>query len=259
MRALVYYVVGGAPEYAALLRASVASLRRHHPPCEVDVAVDVAVLCDADYARCLADVPARVCRTPPNADPVQASARKMQVFQLVPDIQAYDVVLYLDCDVLVLGRLDGLLRAVSKSDKPDALYTCREGGPAAHAHRYWSLGAYTDDQLAAFEREDVGVFNCGQFAFRPTPRVAAHFAAVCRLIDDDPQRRGFWEQAYANHHFNLARAVDDTVLDDTVLTPLVKLAARRPPAPPGVLLAHFSCATLPWHEKLHLMQAWRCA
>lgn len=247
MKTLVYYVVGGVPEYSNLLRSSVTSLRHHHPPEDVDV----AVLCDTNYAKCIADLSVRVCCTPTNkGNPVQASMRKMQVFQLVPDIEQYDVVLYLDCDTMVLGRLDDMLRAVSS---PDKLYTCREEGAEGHKREFWSLGHYTDEQLAELENDNVGVFNCGQFAFRPTPTMAAHFAAVCRLIDEDVERRGFWEQAYANHHFNLSRAIDDTVL-----TPRVELGARLPPPPEkeNVLIAHFSDASMPWRRKLQYMLAW---
>lgn len=246
MRALVYYVIGGAPDYAQLLRASVASLRKHHAAVEVDV----AVLCDADYARhvhCIDGV--RVLQTPPNGDdPVSASMRKMQAFRWVPDIRAYDVVLYLDCDTLVLGRLDEVLRGVSA---PDKLYTCREEGPDGHTRGYWSLGRYTQQQLEGMRRDGVGTFNCGQFAFKPTPEMEAHFAAVCRLTEEDVDRRGFWEQAYANHHFNASRAVDDTVL-----TPCVLLAARKPPAPPGVVIAHFTDASMPWWLKFQCMMEW---
>jgi hypothetical protein len=177
---------------------------------------------------------------------VKASGRKVQVFQFVSDIDKYDVVLYLDCDILVLGRLEGILRAVRA---PDKLYTCREMGPECHTHdqRFWSLaGGYTEEQVAALKRDDIGCFNAGQFVFRPTPQIAEHFAAVSRLIDDRPG--GFWEQSYLNHHFNLHRAVDDTVL-----TPYVQLGVRRAPVLPGILLAHFSDAAMPWQHKLYFM------
>lgn len=251
-RWLVYYVVGGEPGYAALLRESVASLRRHHPFAPRKWRrVDVAVLCDEAYAPHVSDLGPGVTlvTTPPNgADPVAASMRKVEAFR-IPGIERYDAVVYLDCDVLVAGRLDPVFEAVTA----DVLYTVREGGPECHDRGYWTLGRYTPEQLAALREAGTGVFNAGQFAFRPSAAMRDHFAAVKRLIDErTPDTPFFWEQSFMNHHFNLAGATDDGPL-----TPLVHLAACRDPPPPTALLVHFSDASVPYTEKLRCMRCMR--
>lgn len=241
---LVYYAVGGEPGYAALLRESLASLRRFHGPEEVAA----AVLCDAGYAphaaAAVEGLGAALVETPPNPGPVHASRRKAACFDLIPGLAAHDRVLFLDCDTLVLQPLRRLLDA---DLHPARLHSVREWGPDGHAIPFWSLQLYTPEQLARMEADGTGTFNAGQFMFRPTPEMRAHFDAVQRLLAAHPH--GFYEQAAMNHHFNLAGATDESLL-----TPAVHLFARRPPAPPGALLAHFCDFTLPWPRKLELMR-----
>jgi len=271
--ALVYYAVGGEQGYAVLLFESLASLRRHHPAPGfrsgggAQWAVDVAVLCDAAYAAHLRDgleqLGARAVHTPPNGTDVQlVSARKLETHLLetpLPEtrfapLASYDAVLYLDCDTLVLGALDPLFDAVAAGPS-DRLHVCREAGPEGHAHTpelpYWSIeGALHSRELEALLQQDTGVFNCGQFAFRPTPAMAEHFVRARALMREVPG--GFWEQSYANHHF----AAKARATHEAVLTPLVHLAAREAPAPAGTLIAHFSAAGTFWERKLGAMRAW---
>lgn len=237
----MYYVVGGQPEYSNLLRTSIASLRAHHDPTEVDI----AVLCDEAYAPCIDDLRSSgivVAHTAPNNScPVSSSMRKIDVFNALPSVVKYDVVLFLDCDIVVLGPLNPIFNGIKR---PDMLYTCREHGPDHHTHIFWSLGSYTREQLQTFVDKDIGVFNCGQYAFVPSHEMKRHFDVVRSLIASH-KGRFFYEQSFMNYHFNGTQAIDDTVL-----TPHVHLHALTTPAPPTTLIVHFANASVPWQVKL---------
>jgi hypothetical protein len=246
---LLFYTVGGPdPDYTSMLRESLASLRRFHPVDGVD-GVDVAVLCDESFVPYVAEelegLDARIVQTPPNATGVQASRRKIECFDLITDIHAYERVLFLDCDTLVLGSLRPWFTAPLE---PHTLYTASEAhgsdGHDGQDCRYYRVTPYTPEQLESLC--DVRVFNAGQFMFRPTPRMRQHFMQVQQLVAEHPD--SFYEQAAMNQHFNLSKATDDTLL-----TPAVHLGAKKPPAPPGCLLAHFTDCCAPWHAKLNFM------
>lgn len=246
IRSLVYYTVGGSDtDYVSLLRESVCSLRRFHPP---GSDVDVSVLCDATLEPTvrdeLRDLDVRMHRTPPNDTAIQASRRKVECFQLIDDIEVYDRVLYLDCDIAVLGPLDPVLAPVLL---PDTLYTVTDPADAADAGHYFALDSSTPEEIETIKRE--GTFNAGQFMFRPSAHMRRQFDEVQALIAAHPD--SFYEQAAMNHHFNVSGRTDHTLLD-----PVVHLFASRSAAPPGRLLAHFCDVCLPGHQKLVCMK--RC-
>lgn len=248
-RRLVYYVVGGSPEYAALLHKSVASIREVHGPEELDI----AVLCSEAYqphveAR-LSDLAAgvRMVRIPdPGQGGVAISMCKLLIFHAMPDlVTAYDVVLFLDCDTLVLGPLDELFEGCSKDD---TLYTFTEE-KGRHTDLWFGLQQYTPEQLEGFEADGIRVFNCGHFMFGASERMGAHFDAVCRLVSE---HRGqfFYEQSFMNHYFNSARKADPGVLTGRVHFP----AQEKPSGDPRHVIAHFAEWNIPWNLKLMWME-----
>lgn len=236
MKRCVYYVVGGDPCYVALLELSIKSVRRYHAK-----DVDVVIMCDAAYAPHVRVDGVRTVETPPNHG-LDTSMRKIDLPECLKE---YDAVLYLDCDIIVCAPLDPLFDAIVD---PTKLYTCREGGPHNHAHIYWSLLVHPPDALETFVRNDVGVFNAGQFGFVPSGAMYNHFANIARLMKTHVGPY-FVEQSFMNHYF-----ASRPECVDAALTPHVKLAARS--FEPGYVLAHFTDATLPWPIKLEMMHEW---
>ncbi len=237
-RRLVYFTVGGDPRYADLLRLAVAALLDHAPH------VDILVICDEAYASHIADVPGHRHLTPPNRGGVAASMRKVEVFDW-PEIQSYDTVLFLDCDVVVAASLESVFESL---EREDLLHVCPEGGVDDHAAGSHSL-AYSPAQLAAYAAEGVRPFNCGQFVFRVSESMRGHFAAVRELIRT---WRGpyFYEQSFMNHHFGLSRATTTVPLEAATKLFAREVDAEGPVRP----ILHFSDTTLHWRRKLALMQ-----
>lgn len=235
----IYYVVGGDPEYAKMLEASVQSVRRIH-----HASVDIVVLTTPEYAEHIALQGVKVLDCLDKSQTAfETSMRKLDI----PDyLRQYDVVLYLDCDILVTASLDPLFALVRDKTK---LYAVREGGPQHHGHIFWSLLRHTCADLASFAERDMGVMNAGQFAFVPSETMYRHFAAMRTLIceHDGPY---FVEQSFMNHYF--ASVAPDAI--DWSLSGFVKLSARQ--YEPGFTLAHFADSSMPWHRKLELMNAW---
>lgn len=242
---LVYWTVGGPdPAWAQLLELSLRSMLGQLGAESSLQGVDVLVMCDQEWlssgwlAPCFETAKAHgkvlhVHETAPNADGVQASMRKVEVFDW-PGIVDYEKVLYLDCDVAVLGDVS---RDIFGRMDPDAehLFVCTEAPDRTHRMAWFSLpGGYTEDDLLGLERDGVRPFNCGQFAFslRPcfrsnvpdNPKGSAtqrdmqeHFAAVRAMMAERLHKKDyFYEQSFMNHHFNLHRATDNGRLLDSV-------------------------------------------
>lgn len=254
MRCLVYYSCD--ERFFELLQLSVASVREHAPE------ADVAVLCGSDrmrtYCAALAGEVATVLVPPPALAPQQFQAAqgtlvsmlKAKAFE-IPDIERYDAVLYLDADTLVNAELGEVWEGIAAN--PERLHVCEEGGTEFHAHAYWSLGSprkHSPESLAALAADGVGVFNCGQFGFVPTPAMRAHFIAVQALVADHAGDF-FWEQSFFNHYFCTRR-----LSDARTLTPRTLLAARGYDGSFRAAIAHFSDASKPPAEKMWLMLSW---
>jgi hypothetical protein len=237
---LVYFTVGGSPAYAELLRVAVATVLAQVG----DGDIEILVMCDEDFAPHITDIPGHRFVTGPNPDGVAASMRKVEIFDW-PLLRAYERVLFLDCDVVVTAPIGALFDAFTNGDM---LYVCPEKTSADHASPYFSL-SYDDAQLAGYVRDGVRPFNCGQFAFRVTDEMEAHFGAVRELMRKWTGEY-FYEQSFMNHHFGLARATSTWPLEEWT-----RLGARdvgdglsmRP-------LMHFTLATIHARLKLAMMR-----
>lgn len=264
---LVYFTVGGDPEYAALLSYCINTIRCH---ADNRARYAILVLCDEAYAPHVRGLPVDfLVLTEPNADAAAASARKLDVFRF-PRLREFEAVLYLDCDVVVCGSLAPLFAAVRAAAAAGAadgseplLHAVPESrDPGAHRlARFFASRPYDDATLAAFAREGVLAFNCGQFAFRPTPAVERAFAAVREDMAAAYDRTlHLYEQPFVNRHFNERRAAAYGAL-----APFVRLiragegaaGADRPRAY-GVV-NHFFDHGVPWREKLRQMRACHAA
>src|SRR5690242_15703555 len=122
MKFLVYYTVGGASSYVRLLEESVASVRRNNQHADIDV----LVMCDQEYVKHMEHLGTLNHVTGRNGDGVQSARRKIEIFDW-ERVWDYDVVLYLDADIVVSGSLvEPVLKRVADSRGRDVLHVCRE-------------------------------------------------------------------------------------------------------------------------------------
>jgi len=244
-RNLIYFVCGANPDYASLLKTCIESIRA---TC-TNNNTDLLVLCDENYQTHVAGLGTFIHITEPNLTGVDASMRKVEIFDY-PRINQYAAVLYLDCDIVVCKDLAPLFNMIRRDD---TLYTCSElAVTRPHELIFFSLLNYTPQQLEFLYSRGKTGFNCGQMAFKVSQVMCDHFACVRRdiAIAKTTNYPFFYEQSFMNYHFNLHGSVDDTVLTHiTDLTPW-----NTDPADANVYIAHFANIDHPWDYKLHHMR-----
>jgi hypothetical protein len=242
---LVYFVIGGEPAYARVLEYCLNTLRGYP---ENDC-YDTLVICDASYVQHVSSLPfthVHVCAD--NADNVQASTRKLDVFEW-PGLVEYERVLYLDCDIVVTGSLAPVFDSIKDLD---SLYVANE--TLHHKERYFECldTPYSAEDLASFDRSGILPFNAGQFAFAASTAMRNHFDAIrSRIAKGYDAALHFYEQSFMNDHFNRAGKVD------AALNSHVVLFAQELSAPyPGRVIAHFCNVCISSADKLQSMRTY---
>jgi lipopolysaccharide biosynthesis glycosyltransferase len=242
---LLYYVIGGVPKYADLLRYSINTLRRF---VENDK-IDILVMCDPEYAPLLHDLPVRFHLTDKNDTHIQASMRKTEIFNY-RYIHHYKKVLYLDCDIVITGSLQPVFDMMSNDH---ALYVVPEKD-ARHEDRYYQCidRPYDVATLNMFKRNDIYPFNAGQFGFVVSPSFVTHFSTIAKetLLYDETKH--FYEQSFMNNYFNRLQIVNYS------FDRFVKLFACHS-TDPSKIIHHFCDVTVGYADKLRHMQEWHTA
>lgn len=251
MRQLVYFVIGGEPRYADLLRLAVASIRRT----PANDAYDIMVMCDAGYAGHITDMRGVVDIhvTAPNPTPVHASMRKTRIFDYAR-ISEYDCALYLDCDIIISGDLS---RLFDKVCDPTKLYVVPDRmDMAEHTSRYFQRGdrPYDAATLQRFAAASIWPFNAGQFAMALSTDMRGHFTAIANDIEElyDPVVH-FYEQCFMNDRFNRRGAVSYAIADDCALVSALATTYGGEDGRPD-LVSHFYNAAIGPAHKLALMR-----
>lgn len=241
---LVYFVIGGEPSYTKLLEYCISTIRRFS-------SVDILVMCDAAYATHVKHLPVKIFITPDNQTHIQASMRRTEIFSF-PEIDKYEKILYLDCDIVVCGSLEPIYERITD---PTKLYVKPEpDAQGAHTQMYWRRGdrMYDQETLDRFKEKDIRAFNSGQFGFINSAEMRDHFNVVAREIRMtayDP-RVHFYEQVFMNDHFNRAEATSYDIAD------LCAVFNAADPAPLSLkrIVNHFANASCHHLRKLALMQ-----
>lgn len=264
-RFCIYCVVGGAnTDYVRLLDLLAASIVMSQNRQFLGL-IDFLVICDTVFFPLLSKVKDTIesagstfkvmlCDRCP--DGVSASMQKVNIFNN-PGIDQYAAILYLDCDIVVVGDIEHLFRDCARFDG-DVLHVFPETFDMdtldeVHQHLNYSLRRYSDSERAGLVEERTRPFNCGHFLFRPTDTMKRHFDCVKELIlNKAATDEYFYEQSFMNHHFNLSRATDRGAL----LEKHVVLFAKS--YTPGIAI-HHSCANeVPYHVKLLVLKSILC-
>lgn len=221
-------------------------------------AIEFLVICDTSLTATLAAAmrdarvwfPVHIMPVPDSTTKMAASISKLKVFHWRDDMdQHYDVVMYLDADVLATGDLSELLRADAL--RPGFLYASKESDDVRdHLQKWWSLGDYTEDDLAHFERTGMRPFNAGCFLMRIEEggTMAGHFEFILDWIATY-DREYFYEQCFMNVYFNRRGIV---AYDRLTAAEYVMFPGRGVEYPGRIV--HFCNAEAPSTAKLATMQ-----
>lgn len=261
-RILVYWVAGVDPAYfRALTVVSMKSLLCALGPTDLASRVDLCLLCDASFASAVRqDIPldfnVLIVLTPPNLDAQSTCARKLEV-HMIPGIETYGAVLYLDSDVIIDPE-EGkrLAEAISPTSTPlldrERLYIRTETVSSGWQHNPWfGRDDYTPKEVASIESQGLKPMNAGQFLFVPSKTMLYHFKDVLDAYTIGPRTIG-WEQSFLNAHF-LRRGKGS--LNDERLGAVAHLCTEAFVSTlPGKAMYHLIGLSTGWKEKAKRMK-----
>lgn len=244
---LVYFTVGGQPGYVSLLSHAIHTLRSTSPLPNTKV----MVMCDASYRKYVEPVDGidDIMVSRPNKDHIQTSMRKVEIFSY-HNIDAYDKVLFLDCDLVVLEDMEAeVFPLITSKEK---LHVVKESNNTRyHLQKYHGFSDYTDQEIALFKERQQHVFNCGHFGFRVSEVMKRHFANVRTMIRHWKSDY-FYEQSFMNKYFN------SNFLTIENLHKCIEIhgnALEDEPIPSRKCIIHFASGSPLYQAKLNLMKA----
>jgi lipopolysaccharide biosynthesis glycosyltransferase len=203
MKYLIYFVVGGKPDYVRLLEFCINTIKH----CADNDVFDILVLCDKDYVKYIKHLPIEhIHVTEDNPTNERVSTRKVEIFNF-DKIWQYEKVLYLDCDIVISGSLIEIMNDVINKNK---LYVCNEKlGKDYDANdnisQFFSRQdrPYTEQDIEFFRNNDIYPFNAGEFAFCTSEEMKYHFNNIVSEIDKYyGTQYYFYEQCFMNDYFN---------------------------------------------------------
>ena len=215
MKKLVYYTLGYSNKYLEITKLSIQSLLYHNKDLDIIVLIDDQFYNEASFLQSL-DPKIQIISTPNSSSPHEASMRKINIFDY--NIQSYDVVMYIDSDILIDCSLEDIYNKITTTDK---LCVGTETSEIdAHKAIYWSLNNYTQSHLEYFKENNIYPFNAGLFGFKPTNQMKTHFTAIKSIIKSYTGEY-FYEQSFMNYYFNLINFTDRSVFtsDNYILFP----------------------------------------
>ena len=216
---LIYFTIAMDPLYCRLLRITLFTIRATSDLKNTDI----MVIADDLYTPYLLELEGIdfIWTVSRNKDGVHGSMRKVEIF-MYPNISRYDKIFYIDSDTFICKDVEVVLFPFIKSSSH--LYVVRENSHE-HMQPYFGFQNYTQDQLDFFKKNDIGVFNAGEFAFRNSPEMLHHFQNVYNSILNFSGTY-FYEQSFLNYYFNLG--LNTAKLNDTFLTPRVNIRYSNP-------------------------------
>ncbi len=203
---LVYYTLGYNEIYLKMLYLSIISLNKYN-------VVDVIVICDEklieqckETLKQFDNVTIYSCTG--CHDAMSSSMKKLEIFKY--DIEKYQKILFIDCDILIHLNLDNIFKKITK----DKLYAYNEQKEFKwHAIKFHSLMDYEGDELVFLYENNIRVFNAGFFGFLNNEAMKQHFDNILEMVKNF-KGEYYYEQSFMNKYFNLKNLTDLTVITD---------------------------------------------
>lgn len=153
-------------------------------------------------------------------------------------ISTYEEVLYIDCDILVNGKVLPLLKTASLS--PELLHVARESEDFNHI--FFGFASYTREEKAAFKRVGAGTFNNGTYIFKPTRTMLGHFRRIRKFaVKARELRKRFYDQSFYNDYFNrLAVAEGRSTASMDLLGDKIVIFPKKGQRYPAATFVHFA-------------------
>lgn len=207
---LIYYTIYFNKGYIELLNKSVTSVLE-----QTKMEFDLLLISDQATKEIIMQQPfvekiqPKFLLTQTPFDGIEASQNKTRVFEY-DNINEYDKILFLDCDIVCLKDVKTIF---DNELKHDVLYTARNTNLAYWHHKTFHHGFefLGDEHVREMTLAQQMPFNAGQFLFRNSDRMRAHFDNVNWFMKNWAGEY-FFEQAFIGYYFCKAYMTDDTVL-----------------------------------------------
>lgn len=136
---------------------------------------------------------------------------------LIPNIESYEKILYIDCDILCIRNLIDIYDDIIKED---TLYVMKEQDYDIN-HESFSIG-YTPEELELLTSRNSIPFNSGVMGFKPS--CIHNFQKCLELISCRKNTIGknvvlLFDQPYINYIFQMKGNYDTIVSDKITITP----------------------------------------
>jgi hypothetical protein len=236
---LLYYSVYFDGGYVELMNNSLMSILKH-----ASVEFDVMIITDHTTQELILQQPFTklVCSkfliTPTPKDGVAASMNKTLIYDF-HNIDQYDKILFLDCDVVAVGDI---ARVFDVCEDHNQLYTARGRNMSFGSHRSIHHGFDVVKQSFINEMMDAKQypFNAGQFMFRNSSSMRQHFSNLNWFMQAWPGDY-FFEQAFMCYYFCKAKITNDALNSKLALISTVVENAYELQ---GKILLHFTAPPL---------------
>lgn len=237
---LVYFTIGYQEQYIELLKLCLRTLKEQ---CDMSN-IQTMVMCDAPFYDKVQQLGVDyIMLTRANTGAMQVSMRKLEVFSF-DRINEFDKVVYLDSDIIITGDLAPIFREIQMKDK---LYVFDESDDyEEHNKIYFGCQNYTNDDILKFRYMGIKVFNCGQFGFRVSDEMRAHFYNILYFINGYKEEY-YYEQSFMNYYFNTLNA------RISMFNKYTSLANRNDRVNKDTVIVHYADANMPYQVKLHKM------
>lgn len=203
-RNLIYYCVSGDPIYLDLLRYSLSSLKYFLKRTDVDI----LVITSESFKKNVEKTVPTFIRTLPDSE-INPYTLRLSIFDIFPEVQCYNKVLYLDTDTMIVNsNINNLFDEYLNSG---VLHVFKEPGVIEYNSMFTITPVSKDHQNYLFSR-NLYPFNSGTFMFCPNQTMKAHFNGVNKLRKDHPVSH--YDQDYLNYYFNVLKlSSDNSILE----------------------------------------------
>jgi alpha-N-acetylglucosamine transferase len=208
---LIYYSVFDKP-YSELLKISICSLIKTKSK-----NFDILILTDLDTKKYIEyflnkinyKINYKILEKPLSR--IESSMCKVKIYDF-QDINEYENILYLDCDIIAIKNIDSIFNEL----KHETLYV-------SHNNNMLKLEAHKFNPYIGFQSIDESIFNqikqynqrpfnAGQFLFKNSLKMKRHFENLNWFIKNWPGKY-FFEQSFMNYYF-CSGILINSLLDD---------------------------------------------
>lgn len=211
---LIYYTIYFNKGYIELLNKSILSiLNKSKSNFDLLLITDEQTKADILKQPFVKAITPKFLITSTPFDGIEASQNKTLIFDY-ENIKSYDKILFLDCDIICLNDIDNIFK---EDLEQDVLYTARNSNLAWWHHKTFHHGFefLGDDYVKEMTLAKQMPFNAGQFLFRASDRMKAHFNNIIWFMKVWSGEY-FFEQAFMNYYFCKNYLTEDVLLNEKV-------------------------------------------